>query len=394
MTVDHLTALLPVLSRSLEPGFNVFDVMHHGTYEKQISNVFRWLLEAEGTHGLGDAFVRIFIDQVNRSRTGLEPLEPAGYVVRQEVNITEPGGAVDIADLVLESQAATLVIENYVTSDGHGHGYNEYLQYSRRGGREGAVVMLCHETDRSQLTNGWEGASVVTYGSLLETLRAAMEADRRYRAAFPEPYSFIDQMHRKFVKGSGRMEDRKLLDFVVAMCDTGEAARYAMTNSDQVAEQFAADMAVQARERFGEGRELLQRVKDRLKAFSSRVLLRQVNTATSGNLVRAVAANYRGKWQWEIILHLEDAEGVPQDNVQLVFGPSAWHAQSESAPVPIADPDYSRIFLYRHSTKAFRQSAVTLKEVLDGLGHDDLRLRDEILQLVMDYPPEARSVDA
>ena len=376
----------------MEAGFNVFDVMHHGTHEKQISNVFRWLLEAEGTHGLADAFVRIFIDQVNRRRIGIQPLERVGYVVRQEVNIAVARGGVDIADLVLESEAATLVIENYVTSDGHGHGYNEYLQYSRRGGCEGVVVMLCHETDRSQLTNGWEDASVVTYGSLLEALRAAMEADPRYRVAFPEPYSFIDQMHRKFVMRGGRMEDRKLLDFVVAMCGTGEAARYAMNNSDQVAEQFAADMAAQARERFREGRELLQRVKDRLKSFSSQVLLRQVNTATPRNVVRGVSANYRGKWQWEIILHLEEADGVPYDNVQLIFGPSALHAQLEAAPVPIADPDYSRVFLYQHSTKVFRQSSVTLKEILDGLDHDDLRLRDEILELVIDYPPEPRSV--
>jgi PD-(D/E)XK nuclease superfamily len=63
---DLATALLPVLHRSLEARFNVFDVMHHGTHEKQISNVFRWLLETEGNHHLGDMFLRIFIDEVNQ----------------------------------------------------------------------------------------------------------------------------------------------------------------------------------------------------------------------------------------------------------------------------------------------------------------------------------------
>ncbi|GAA4707079.1 hypothetical protein GCM10025781_27130 [Kocuria gwangalliensis] len=35
-----VTALVPMLSRSLAEEFNVFRVMHHGTHEKQLSNVF------------------------------------------------------------------------------------------------------------------------------------------------------------------------------------------------------------------------------------------------------------------------------------------------------------------------------------------------------------------
>lgn len=41
---DHLrgmvTRLVPSLSRSLAEQFDVFRVMHHGTHEKQLSNVF------------------------------------------------------------------------------------------------------------------------------------------------------------------------------------------------------------------------------------------------------------------------------------------------------------------------------------------------------------------
>lgn len=382
MTNDLVLQLLPTLTRSLEVEFNIFDVMHHGTHEKQLSNVFRWLLKADGTHGLGEAFVEIFIDEVNRNLVGYEPLEPRGYWVRQEVNIAEETGG-DIADLVLESKSATLVIENYYTSDGHGHGYHQYARYSQRDGRRGAVVMLCQDVDRSRLSEGWDNAAVVTYQSVLGRLRQVVDADPRYRLEHPEPYSFIHQMHRKFGKGSGRMEDRKLLHFVVAMCDTGEAQRYSKNNIDQVTEQFAIDLQEQARERFGEGRELLQRVKDRLKTFSSEVLRHQLDDATSRNLVGRVAANYVGKWRWEVILHLQTAttEGTI-DNIQLIFGPSAWHTQFESAPNPVDDPDYSRIFIWRHSTKQFRQSTVTLQEVLDGIHHEDLRLRDETLELL------------
>ena len=49
MTNDVITQLLPLLSRSRKSGFNVFDVMRHGTHEKQLSNVFGWLLDTEGT---------------------------------------------------------------------------------------------------------------------------------------------------------------------------------------------------------------------------------------------------------------------------------------------------------------------------------------------------------
>lgn len=35
VTQDLVSRLLPVLGRSLEAGFNVFDVMHHGLHEKQ-----------------------------------------------------------------------------------------------------------------------------------------------------------------------------------------------------------------------------------------------------------------------------------------------------------------------------------------------------------------------
>jgi hypothetical protein len=73
---DLATALLPVIHRSFEGDFNAFDVMHHGTQEKQTSNVLRWLLETEGNHHLGDTFLRIFIEQVNRGLGG-EPFAPA-----------------------------------------------------------------------------------------------------------------------------------------------------------------------------------------------------------------------------------------------------------------------------------------------------------------------------
>lgn len=69
MSDELVTGLLPGLGRSSRAGFNVFDVMRHGTHEKQISNVFAWLLDAEGTHHLGDLFQGIFVEELNRGRS-------------------------------------------------------------------------------------------------------------------------------------------------------------------------------------------------------------------------------------------------------------------------------------------------------------------------------------
>ena len=74
-----VTALVPSLSRSLAEQFNVFREMHHGTHEKQLSNVFAWLLPVDGTHELGDAFQRLFVEQVNRGLPTGSQLPTSGY---------------------------------------------------------------------------------------------------------------------------------------------------------------------------------------------------------------------------------------------------------------------------------------------------------------------------
>ena len=76
---ELVTALVPSLSRSLAEQFNVFRVMHHGTHEKQLSNVFAWLLTKEGTHELGDALQGLFLDLVNAAIPAEVRLPRTGY---------------------------------------------------------------------------------------------------------------------------------------------------------------------------------------------------------------------------------------------------------------------------------------------------------------------------
>lgn len=132
---DHLlTVLAPMLTHRPQRRFNVFDVMHHGTHEKQLSNVFAWLLKADATHGLGSAFQRIFVEEVNRQlgEKGREPIPDQAFGVRQEQNTAPVGEPADIADIVLDGDDTTIVIENYGVPDGHEHSYQGYLGYGAR----------------------------------------------------------------------------------------------------------------------------------------------------------------------------------------------------------------------------------------------------------------------
>ncbi|GAA2535974.1 hypothetical protein GCM10009860_15520 [Microbacterium mitrae] len=381
---ELLTQLLPVLGKSEAVGFNVFDVMHHGTHEKQLSNIFRWIFEIGGTHnfeGLGqDLFVEVINEELGE---GL----PAGpYTVRQEVNTAKPGLEWDIADIVLESDSAVIVVENYGTSDGHGHEYEGYLEFGRRGGKRSVVVLLCGEEDRALQTDGWENAPVVTYERLLDRLIRKLDDDSTYAKRNAEQYTFLSQVHRKFSKGKARMSDKDVLDFITAMCATGEARRYQERDRDVAAERLASDLAQQARERYGESRDVLQHVKSRLLTYVNGVLKGQLNAAFGEGRVERVVANHQGIYQWAVILEPapgHDASGSP---IQIKLGPSAWFV-NEQEPTwrRKVDPrlaDYSRLFLTYAGNHEVRQSAVTLHEVLYGLDAGDTRLLDEIVALV------------
>ncbi|NYF96907.1 PD-(D/E)XK nuclease family protein [Janibacter cremeus] len=381
-----MAAMVPILGRDLEPEFNVFDVMHHGLHEKQISNVFGWLLEADGTHGLGDRFIRIFVDAVNAETNPDLPADDR-YWVRQEVNTAREDGIVDIADLVVEGDTTVMVVENYFTSDGHGHCYDRYLAYGQRDGKRGSVVLLCRRVQKSLLTNNWDQAAVLTYAQLIDRLWSQVGSDSSYRKQHPEAHSFIEQIHRKFVEGGRTVKQDDVLGFVVAMCDAGEARRYQAQSQAVAADQFATDLAAQARERFGEGRELLMNLKGQLKSFSAEVLKGQLNSTLGEDFVRGVGANLQGIHQWTITFHVPRKESSSDEGrVQLKFGPSAWFANERDEKwrktVEEAEADYGRIFITSSTSSEIRQSEVTLEEALNGLDPSDTRLHDEIVGLL------------
>ena len=307
MQGDVVARLLPSLAARVEPEFNVFEVLHHGTHEKQVSNLFAWLLKRDETHKLGDAFVRIFVEEINRGleerrRITYEPLS-----VRQEVDTS--GSGADIADLVLEGASTVIVVENYYTSDGHGHSYEGYRQFGERGGKDCVVVLMCESVNPACQTDDWELAPVVTYRTLVERLIRHTATDRQYQQECPEQYSFFRHMDRQFLKGIN-VNDKHLIDFIDAMCQAGEANRLSLGRGEDI--RFADEFRELAVSDFNEGRELLFTVKSILKDYGSRVLRDQVNEALGEPHFGEVNAGYQGSYQWTINFRPSVPPAVPE----------------------------------------------------------------------------------
>ncbi len=136
--------------------------------------------------------------------------------------------------------------------------------------------------------------------------------------------------------------------------------------------------------RFEESRELLRRLKRKLRDYGEGTLKPQVNAALNELHVGEVSARYQGNYEWTInFFRVGDST---QPAFQLKFGPSAWFANEKDRERPASErwvnPDYSHLFVIRG--KRIQQSVVTLQEVVNGLSQDDTRLRDEFLGLMKD----------
>lgn len=369
--------------------FNVFDVMHHGTHEKQLSNVFAWLLKADGTHGLGDAFQRIFIAEVNRklSLQGQGAIAEDSFGVRQEVNTAVPGSGDDIADIVLDGSQATIVVENYFTSDGHGHSYEGYRTYGERQTSRSVVVLLCEHEISSALDSEWEQATVVLYATLLDAIARHVRQDAKYQTENIEQFYFIENMYRHFTNRMALTMNREgLIDFVDALCRGGEAEKFGQ-RQDVAALELGDRLREEAIQRFGESRELLGKAKGILRAYCAATLRAQVNGAMGANVLGDVYIQYSGIHIWSVSFksHPEYKPNYDRELIiHLELGPSAWHALNKGRwKTASVEPDYKRVLVLedRGGDRAI-QSEVSLTEVIEGLATDDYRLRDEIVRLL------------
>jgi len=378
---DQMVAdLVPSLSRSLAEQFNVFRVMHHGTHEKQLSNVFAWLLREDATHWLGDAFQRLFVEQVNRGLPAESQLPISGYRVIQEVGTSGLGAlGQDIADIVLTSAQTSIVVENYGTSDGHGHDYHQYLAYGAEGDKQSVVVLLCGRRESYLQTAGWEQAVVVTYGELLERLKSHVTSHASWRRAHPQQHFFISEMFDHFLEGASAMGIEDRIAFIKVMCESGESERYGHRPQETAAQEFATLFAQHAKRQFEDGRKTLGASKRALKSFAEQTLRRQVNAASDSGHIESVHARFVGQWEWCVTLERSDFA----QRIYLEFGPTAV-VENGRAPDPLNDPDFTKVFVTRKAADhdgidQILQSSVGLQDVLAGLNVDDTRLLECVL---------------
>lgn len=391
--MELLGELLRGLGKSKELGFNVFDVMRYGDHEKLLSHVFKWLFDASSSHNLGDQFQRVFIDVISKKPPEISAklsskLPSDQYSVRDEVNTALPGKTKDIADLVLENDSARIVIENYITSDGHGHSYENYSRYSKEDpAKTGLVVLLCRDEDPNLLKKGWEDAVVVTYDILLKRLCEILDVDKKYQENNLEAYSFIKQMYAKFSKERIKMEDLDALSFVATMCQADQAGLYQIKQVDRAADQFATEMADTAKNYFRSGRSVLNEIKGKLYSFCKSALTDQLNKTLEENFVHNVSIRGVGLYQWSICFDIYESDNNYVKNGLLIkFGPSAWHACVEDKTWNCThkkeELDFMCLFILRNSNSSIRQSRVRLEEVLQGLEPTDTRLHNEIVDFL------------
>lgn len=388
---DLLTILIPMLTDRPKRKFDIFAVMRHGTHEKQLSNVFAWLLDAEGTHELGDAFQRIFVEEVNRKlrERGEAEIAEGAFGVRQEVNTAQPGKGADIADIVLDGGQTTLVIENYYTSDGHGHCFKGYERFGASQHGRGVVVLLCEHDIQSALVGGWEGAAIVLYATLLDRLYAQVQVMGRYRSENLEQFLFIENMHRHFTNRMALTMNRDgLVNFVDAMCRAGEAETFGQQPLDAAARALGDRLREEAIQRFAESRELLTRAKIVLGDYSKATLRARVNAELGGEVLGDINLKFSGVHLWTVGFgsgRRAEASGDRPLVLQIVLGPSAWHALNKGRwPGALVKPDYSRAILLVEDERGRRalQSEVSLTEIIEGLAVDDHRLRNEVVEFL------------
>ena len=395
-----VTELIPALFSKQKKAFNTLAVLRHGTHEKNLSNLFAWMLDPNESHGFGNLFLDIFVKQVNADRSDRlklahENISATGqWKVLQERNTALPGKREDKADIALHNGKTAFVIENYYQSDGHGHSFENYLGYGkdligvdRSEPGSSIVVMLCQYRDDERLEeSGWGQGAVVTYESLISALVQAIERLPEYRAKNPDAYALIKQVESFFIGGKGMATREQSQLFVDALCKSGAGYEFTAGSPDS----FADKVREQAVQNFADGKKFLNDVKSKLRDHAERKLKPAILEKFDNVEVTKISIEYKGEFQWTVNIQTNlPSEAVRDEGMrgrlQFKFGPSAAKAIGndkdwEDAWTGEGEPDYSKVFI-TWDWKIY-QTDVTLAEVADGLSETDTRLVDQALEII------------
>jgi hypothetical protein len=119
--VSKITQHFQELSRARGDSFNIFSLLGVDHYEQTHSRILAELLNPEGSHGMGDRFLKAFVDQfndfINSPKQGCKTFQTKGAIVRTEVSI---GTKTDISggrlDILIQEYPGTrkIIIENKI----------------------------------------------------------------------------------------------------------------------------------------------------------------------------------------------------------------------------------------------------------------------------------------
>ena len=139
------------LDRRAATRFSLFDFFHER--ETDLSRVFGGLLDPSGTHGQGDTFLRLFLDEVREVLDGqVRGRFPAGNLRDSRVDLehhTDTGRSIDI--VVRVRGDAWIGIENKPWAGEQPNQVSDYLKYLRtKAGPDAWLVYLSGDGKRPQ----------------------------------------------------------------------------------------------------------------------------------------------------------------------------------------------------------------------------------------------------
>ncbi len=119
------------LDRRAATRFSLFDFFHER--EEDLSRIFRGLLDPGGTHGQGDTFLRLFLDEVREVLDGeLRGCFPAGNLRDSQVRLEHPTNMGRSIDIVVRLRGNTWIgIENKPWAREQPDQVRDYLKYLR-----------------------------------------------------------------------------------------------------------------------------------------------------------------------------------------------------------------------------------------------------------------------
>ncbi len=144
--------------------FNLFETLGYQRLEDTHSNILAWLLNPEEAHGLGDAFLRAFLERVFNIKN-----LPANFPVKV---FREKQKGKNRYDIVIEGENWWLIIENKIDSNELKDQTKRYADDWKRRGKLGKNVFLAYlsPTGKQPESRCFTPISYRTIRELLESM--------------------------------------------------------------------------------------------------------------------------------------------------------------------------------------------------------------------------------